>query len=212
MKKGLTSVSTWILTFNWLSLYWFALETCSSIPQSTASQPVHLMEREGKKGKIVYKVQKTDNWVKNLHVSTDTQKWYWPLLQRIDYVRELIGAQVTADAAVDLHLLVPLVQFALDDVTVDSFNQEILQLPHILQLQLLQEQRVGQALREKYKIKTLFYLFSLHQDILAHNLILLYSLMGNGKKCVIVKLPICLNVTVRGRWESGHFNDPPMGN
>lgn len=38
----LTSVSTWILTFNWLSLYWLALETCSSIPHSTASQPVHL--------------------------------------------------------------------------------------------------------------------------------------------------------------------------
>lgn len=78
---------------------------------------------------------------------TDTQRARSPFLQRVDYVWELIGAEVTAHAAVYLHLLVPLVQFALDDVAVNSLNQQVLQLPHILQLQLLQEQRVWQALR-----------------------------------------------------------------
>jgi hypothetical protein len=42
----LTSVSTWTLTFNWLSLYWLALVTCSSIPHRTASHPEHLRETD----------------------------------------------------------------------------------------------------------------------------------------------------------------------
>lgn len=148
LDEGLTSVSTWTLTFNWLSLYWFALETCSSMPHSTASHPAHLREN----GRQV-SGRKTDDWAINL--CTGTQKWDWPLLQRVDYVWKLVGAEVTAHAAVYLHLLVPLVQFALDDVTINGLNQQVLQLPHILQLKLLQEQRVRQALRGQRKKKSL---------------------------------------------------------
>lgn len=138
--EGLTSVSTWTLTFNWLSLYWFALETCSSMPHSTASHPVHLRESRRR-----VSGRETDDW--DLNLGAGTQRWDWPFLQRVDYVRKLVGAQVAAHAAVYLHLLVPLVQFALDDVTINGLDQQVLQLPHILQLKLLQEQRVRQALR-----------------------------------------------------------------
>ena len=71
---------------------------------------------------------------------------YLPLLQCVDDVGELVGAEVPTHAAVHLHLLVPLVQLALDDVAVHSVDQQVLQLTHVLQLQLLQQQRVGQAL------------------------------------------------------------------
>ena len=66
-----------------------------------------------------------------------------PLLQRANDAGQLVRAQVAAHAAVHLHLLVALVQLALDDVAVDSLDEEVLQLPDVLQLQLLQQQRVG---------------------------------------------------------------------
>ena len=149
--EGLTSVSTWTLTFNWLSLYWFALETCSSIPHSTASHPVHLtQERKQVEGGL------EDTKLRDKsQLCARIQRGYWPLLQCIDYVWELVWTEVTTYAAVYLHLLVSLVQFPLDDVTVNSFNQQVLQFPHILQFKLLQEQWVWQALRKNKHIKQL---------------------------------------------------------
>lgn len=128
------------MTFSWFSLYWFALETCSSIPHRTASQPVHLRAAEGRRRPV--RKQETDD-----HVRGDEDgPIYEPLLQGVDYVRELVGAEIATYAAVHLHLLVPLVQFALDDVAVNGLNQQVFQLAHILQLELLKEQRVRQAL------------------------------------------------------------------
>lgn len=70
-----------------------------------------------------------ENWDK---ACVQINRWHAPLLKRVDYVWKLIGAEVTTYAAVHLHLLVPLVQFALDDVTVNSLDQQVLQFSHIL--------------------------------------------------------------------------------
>lgn len=69
-----------------------------------------------------------------------------PLLQCVDDVRQLVGTEVTAHTEVHLHLLVALVQFPVDDVAVDGLDEQVLQLAHVFQLQLLEQQRVGKTL------------------------------------------------------------------
>lgn len=118
-------------------------------------------------------------------------------MQRVGNVGQLVGAQVAADTAVHLHLLVPLVQLPLDDVTVDGVNQQVLELAHVLQLQLLQQQRVRQALQRRAdNPSTLIFLIVSIQ---------LYGLIGNGKKDVGSKIAYLSKCQCHRRTTVGTF-------
>lgn len=69
-----------------------------------------------------------------------------PLLQRAHNVLHVLLANVSADRVVHLQLTVLLVQFAVNNVRVDGLNDEVLQVTHIGDVQLLEETGIRNAL------------------------------------------------------------------
>lgn len=68
-------------------------------------------------------------------------------MQRLDNIIDVLLSDVTANAEVHFQKLVSLVQLALDDVSVDSLDDEVFQFPEIPHLQVLQQHRVGDTLQ-----------------------------------------------------------------
>lgn len=67
-------------------------------------------------------------------------------MQGLHDVIDILLPDVPANAEIHFQQLVSLVQLALDDVGVDSLDDEVLQLPEIPHLQVPEQHRVGDAL------------------------------------------------------------------
>lgn len=72
-----------------------------------------------------------------------------PFMQGLDNIIDILLSDVTANAEIHFQQLVSLVQLPLDDVSVDSLNNEVFQFPEIPHLQVLQQHRVGDTLQIK---------------------------------------------------------------
>lgn len=68
-------------------------------------------------------------------------------MQGLDNIIDVLLSDVTANAEVHFQKLVSLVQLALDDVSVDSLDDEVFQFPEIPHLQVLQQHGVGDTLQ-----------------------------------------------------------------
>lgn len=68
-------------------------------------------------------------------------------MQGLDNIIDVLLSDVTANAEVYFQKLVSLVQLALDDVSVDSLDDEVFQFPEIPHLQVLQQHGVGDTLQ-----------------------------------------------------------------
>lgn len=69
-----------------------------------------------------------------------------PFMQGLDNIIDILLSDVTANAKIHFQQLVSLVQLALDDVGIDSLNDEVFQFPEIPHLQVLQQHGVGDTL------------------------------------------------------------------
>ena len=84
------------------------------------------------------------------------QRWGCPLLgaspfmQGLDNIIDIFLSDVTANAEIHFQQLVSLVQLALDDVSVDCLNDEVLQFPEVPHLQVLQQHGVRDTLCRRY--------------------------------------------------------------
>lgn len=70
-------------------------------------------------------------------------------MQGLDDIIDVLLSDVTANAEIHFQQLVSLVQLALDDVSVDSLDDEVFQLPEIPHLQVPQQHRVGDTLQTR---------------------------------------------------------------
>ena len=71
-------------------------------------------------------------------------------MQGLDNIIDIFLSDVTANAEIHFQQLVSLVQLALDDVSVDCLNDEVLQFPEVPHLQVLQQHGVRDTLCRRY--------------------------------------------------------------
>lgn len=68
-------------------------------------------------------------------------------MQGLDNIINIFLSDVTANAEIHFQQLVSLVQLALDDIRVDSLDDEVFQFPEVPHLQVPQQHRVGDTLQ-----------------------------------------------------------------
>ena len=71
-------------------------------------------------------------------------------MQGLDNIIDIFLSDVTANAEIHFQQLVSLVQLALDDVSVDCLDDEVLQFPEVPHLQVLQQHGVRDTLWRRY--------------------------------------------------------------
>lgn len=75
-------------------------------------------------------------------------------MQGLDNIVDVLLPDVPANAEIHFQQLVSLVQLALDDVSVDSFDDEVFQFPEIPHLQVSQQHGVGDTLQTGHMMFT----------------------------------------------------------
>jgi len=96
---------------------------------------------------------------KNFHenpTKRGEQRWQRgsrPVLKHKDHLINLPGADVSSNGELDLQGPGLLVQLAQDDLLVDGLNNEILQLPHIVDLEVRRQDVIGDDLERGEKRK-----------------------------------------------------------
>lgn len=68
-------------------------------------------------------------------------------MQGLDNIINIFLSDVTANAEIHFQQLVSLVQLALDDIRVDSLDDEVFQFPEVPHLQVPQQHGVGDTLQ-----------------------------------------------------------------